>query len=166
MRRYVLTFLLILALAVSAPAFAADAQPVGAGLVLTADLPKDAVLQDNGEDANGYTERLTTADGLANIVLLRRGGSVSADELMKELYPDAAGVATVDQPPIAAYPAVRETFSLGANEDSRAGVLVAFSTDAFTFAFAADAALDSYEGEEGYKGIFDTWIASLDLIDG
>ena len=41
---------------------------------------------------------------------------------------------------------------MGENEDARAGVLVVLSTDTDTFAFAADASLDAYEGDEDYKG--------------
>jgi hypothetical protein len=165
MKRRALAALLLLALAIFVPALASSEQPSITGPVLTADLPKDAVLVGNDEDENGYTERLATSDGLANIILLRRDGSATADDILKELYPDAADVQTDNQALVGSYPAVRETFSLGANEDARVGVIVVFSTDTDTFAFAADAALDAYEGDEDYKGSFDIWIESLDVFD-
>ena len=162
MLRHLLTVLLLLVL--TASALASEARPVTTGPVLTADLPKDAVLVGNQEGESGYTEQLTTSDGLANIVLLRRSGSVPTDDLLKELYPVAKNVKADEQYVIASYPAVLVTFSLGANEDSRAGVLVVFWTDTDTFAFAADATLDSYEGDKDYQGLFETWIESLNVF--
>jgi len=166
MPKRLLTALMLLVFALPVPALAAGAAPRVIGLVLIGDLPKDAALVGLDEGADGYTERLLTSDGLAAITLTRRAGGATLKALLSELYPDAAGIEEAEQPPIASYPARRVNFTLGENEDARAGALVAFSTDTDTFAFAADAQLDAYEGDEDYKGMFDSWIGSLDLFDG
>ncbi len=133
------------------------------GPVLVSQLPLDATLIENSEtEDGGYTERLMTADSFAQIVLLRRTGAVAADALLSELYPEATDVAEAEQAPIAAYPALRYTFALGANEDARLGTIVVFSTDTDTFAFAVDVWADA---SEGYADLIEWWIESLDVFD-
>jgi len=166
MIRRISTMLLVAALLIHVALPAASAQQVLSQAVLVADLPKDAVYVGTEETEDGYTERLTTADGLASIIMLKRAGEHTADEVLQELYPEAVGAVAVEQAPIAAYPAVRMVFSLGSNEDTRAGVLVAFSTDTDTFALAVDVAADAYELNEDYRAMIEWWIESLDVFDG
>lgn len=152
-------FMLLLSLVLTLPVFALAEELDGP--VLVSQLPLDALLVGNDATDGGYTERLETADGMANIVLLRRAGAVSADVILAELYPEAVEPTEVIQEPIAAYPAVRYSFTLGANEDTRLGTLVAFTTDTDTFAFSVDVWADA----EGYDELIEWWIESLDLFD-
>ncbi len=155
---------LVISLVLVLPALAlAEETPTVVGPVLISQLPLDATLVENAAtEDGGYTERLLTADTYANITLLRRTGAVAADALLAELYPEATDVAEVDQAPIAAYPAVRDSFTTGANEDTRFGTLVVFSTDTDTFAFAVDVWADA---AEDYADLIEWWIESLDLFD-
>ncbi|NLG24730.1 MAG: hypothetical protein GX558_05195 [Clostridiales bacterium] len=135
-------------------------------MVLVAQLPSDAVYLGAEEADGGYTQRLSTQDGLAAMVLVRRAGAVAAADLLKELYPDAQNVAEAGQDPVVAYPAARLTFALGQNQDSRAGVLVAFSTDADTFAMGVDVAADAWTGDDDYQTMAEMWFQSMDLFGG
>ena len=162
MIRRVLALFVTLALFVPAFALAEDTQTV-TGPVLVSQLPLDATLvEDVATEDGGYTERLLTSDTYANIVLARRTGAVAADALLAELYPEAADIAEAEQAPIAAYPAVRYTFTLGANEDTRLGTFVTFSTDTDTFAFAVDVWADA---SQDYADLIEWWIEALDVFD-
>lgn len=162
MIRRVLALFISLVLFVPAFALAEDTQTV-TGPVLVSQLPLDATLEEDvATEDGGYTEKLLTSDTYANIVLARRTGAVAADAFLAELYPDAADVAEAGQDPIAAYPAVRYTFTLGANEDTRFGTFVAFSTDTDTFAFAVDVWADA---SEDYADLIEWWIEALDVFD-
>jgi hypothetical protein len=163
MIRRVLALLVSLFLMVPAFALAEETQSI-TGPVLVSQLPLDATLAQNvATEDGGYIERLMTSDGLVSIALIRKTGAVDPDAILLELYPEAADVAEVEQAPIAAYPAVRHTFALGANEDARLGTLVTFSTDTDTFAFAVDVWADA---SEDYADLIEWWIESLDLFDG
>lgn len=155
---------LVISLVLVLPALAlAEETPTVVGPVLVSQLPLDATLVENAAtEDGGYTERLLTSDTYANIVLLRRTGAVAADAILAELYPEATDVTEVEQAPIAAYPAVRSSFTTGANEDTRFGTLVVFSTDTDTFAFAADVWADAFED---YADLIEWWIEALDLFD-
>jgi hypothetical protein len=155
---------LVISLVLVFPALApAEETSTVTGPVLISQLPLDATLVENTvTEDGGYTERLLTSDTYADIALMRRTGAVAADALLAELYPEAADVAEIEQAPIAAYPAVRYSFTTGANEDTRFGTLVVFSTDTDTFAFAVDVWADA---SEDYADLIEWWIESLDLFD-
>lgn len=161
MRRAIALFAALLMLA---PILAlAEEAPLIEGPVLVSQVPADVLFVENSvTEDGGYTERLETLDGYANIVFLRLAGQFAAEELLLELYPGAMDVTEVDQPPIAGYPAVRRMFTTGENEDTRFGSLVVFSTDAYTFAFAVDVWADAYEA---YGELVEWWIDALDLFD-
>ena len=165
MRRLIPVFLLILALAVSAPAFAADAQPVAVtGLKLTCTLPENAQPDGGAVLENGdYTQPYLIDDGMAVVTLARRAEETGAQAFVDELYPEAKEVKAIEQQPVGSYPAERLTFTTGENEDTRQCVLVAFSTDSGSFAFVAETPADAFED---YRQTIETWTASLDLVDG
>ena len=93
---------------------------------------------------------------------MRRIGEWTAQTVLGDLYPDASGVAEVEQTPLANFPTTRLTFSLGENEDSRAGVLVVISTNGGTFAMAVTVRLDDVQD---YSDTIEEWISSLNLIE-
>jgi hypothetical protein len=155
--------ILLMALAVSMPALADEARPVATRPLLTADLPRDVALEYADKDERGYYELLDTADGMARIVMLRRAGSVALNDLLAEAYPEAKDIRKAEQAPVASYPAARATFEMGANEDSRKGVIVAFSTDTDSFGFIVQSPLDFFEEQSPQ---FEVWIDSLDVFDG
>ncbi len=166
MIKRIMALALSLVLVIPALAFAEGTTtqaPLVTGPVLVSQLPLDAALIENSaSDDGGYTERLLTSDTYANIVLARRTGAVAADALLAEFYPDATDVTEAEQAPIAAYPAVRYTFTQGANEDTRFGTFVAFSTDTDTFVFAVDVWADAFDD---YADMIEWWIEALDVFD-
>lgn len=164
MIRRILTLVLLLAM-MSPASFAEAVQPQATGLVLTAELPADAVLEGTDVVDGGYTQRLTTADGMVAIRMLRRTGGLSLRELMAQELPDVTSFLEGDAALVGSYPAARADFTYGENEDARIGVIVALSTDTDSFAFIADAALDAYNGDDGYRGKIEAWVASLDVRD-
>jgi hypothetical protein len=156
-------FLVLLALIVMTPPALAQVVLGPAGLFFAATLPESAQ-PDGGEalDDGSYTQPYLIDGGMAVVVMAYRAADVTAEALLKELYPGAREVAEAEQAPVAAHPARRLTFLTGENEDARQCTLVAFPSDSGTFAFSVEIPVDFY-GE--YQEAAESWIASLKLLD-
>ena len=174
---WVLVAALYLMLTTGAYAQGAQLNP---GLVLVADLPRDAEMVEDVTDDDGYYRQvLTVGEGAIGVTMARQGindaypMNMPAEDFLKQCLglDELNGLEAIPVEPVAAYPTERLRFEAGENEDSSVVDAVLIRTDAYYFLFVAHTNADIYAGMvDGYDegdvpALIDGWVESLGIFD-
>ena len=132
------------------------------GKILVGNLPKDATVIRNEENADGYIEELEY-DGLATIALCCFSTSHARDAYLDGYSPDDEQILD-DGSIVCGMQADHRTFTSGENEDCNVVNAYSFEADEHVYLFLVSVDSDAYE-EDGYPEMIQTWLDSLELAD-
>ncbi len=131
------------------------------GRILIGNLPKDAIVIRNEENADGYIEELEY-DGLATIALCCFSTGHARDAYLDGYSPDNEQILD-DGSMVCGVQADHHTFTSGENEDYNVVNAYSFEADGHVYLFLVSVDGDAYE--DGYPEMIQTWLDSLELAD-